>query len=142
MRSHHCRGEPAHRPDLQGIADFVITAQLILSYGVAGIGKLISPTWRSGSAITLIISTRSFGLGSSLLFGRHPTVAKCFASLIIGYELLWFAAPFSRGLLLLLMGFGVVFHVTSAFMMGLNLFPWAFLSAYPLAISAIYRLHG
>jgi len=129
-------------PHLQTLSDLFIMAQLILSYVIAGVAKLVSADWRSGRALAMIVSTRSFGLGSSSLFIRHSCIAKVICISIIVYELSWFAAPFNKEFLLILMGLGVIFHFGNSWIMGLNLFPWAFLSAYPLAISAVYRLHS
>lgn len=129
-------------PQLQALTNFFILVQLILSYVVAGIAKLVSADWRSGRALAMIVSTRSFGLGSSSLFIRHTSIAKVICVSIIIYELSWFAAPFNKELLLALMGLGVIFHFANTWILGLNLFPWAFLSAYPLALSAYYQLHS
>lgn len=129
-------------PHLQWVTDFFIFAQLILSYGVAGVAKLLSADWRSGRAIVMIVSTRSFGLGSASFFTRHIWLAKVVCTSIIAYEILWFAAPLNKEVMLILMALGVIFHFSNSWIMGLNLFPWAFLSAYPLAINAINRLHS
>jgi hypothetical protein len=129
-------------PKAEWLADLFIMIQLILSYGVAGIAKLLSSHWRSGRALGMILSTRSMGLGVSPSFLTNPTVARIGCASIIFFELCWFAAPFNKQLAFGLMGCSVIFHVANAWIMGLNLFPWAFLSAYPLAISAIDRLHS
>jgi hypothetical protein len=129
-------------PNLQWLTDLFIMSQLILSYGVAGIAKLVSADWRSGWAVGMIVSTRSMGLGTASLLVRNPRAARLACALIIAFELTWFAVPFSKQLAFGLMACGMIFHFSNAWIMGLNLFPWAFVAAYPLAINAIYRLHG
>jgi hypothetical protein len=129
-------------PHLQKAVDLFIMAQLVLSYGVAGIAKLLSTEWRSGRALAMILSTHSLGIGNARLLVRHAPTARVICGSIIVFELSWFGAPFNQELALVLMMFGVVFHFSSSWIMGLNLFPWAFLSAYPLAINGIHRLHS
>jgi hypothetical protein len=129
-------------PQMQWLTDVFIMVQLILSYGVAGVAKLVSPEWRSGRALGMIISTRSMGVGATPMLIRNPHVSKLICSSIIGFELAWFALPLNKPLALGLMACGVLFHFSSAWIMGLNLFPWAFVSAYPLALSALYRIHS
>lgn len=128
-------------PKLEWLTDLFIMAQLMMSYGVAGIAKLISADWKTGRALGMIISTRSMGVGTASFFIQNPRVAKLMCSSIIAFELAWFALPFSKQLAFALMAGGVIFHFSNAWIMGLNLFPWAFLSAYPLALNAIDRLH-
>jgi hypothetical protein len=128
-------------PTLESLTDLFIMAQLMLSYGVAGIAKLISPDWKTGRALGMIISTRSMGVGAASFFIQNPRVAKLVCSSIITFELAWFALPFSKQFAFALMAGGIIFHFSNAWIMGLNLFPWAFLSAYPLALNAIDRLH-
>lgn len=128
-------------PDLQVVAEYFVLAQLVLSYGVAGLAKLFSSHWRSGRALSMILSTRSFGVGSVPFLARSQLVAGAMCSFIIAYEMSWFVAPFNLSFALILMLVGVVFHLGNSWLMGLNLFPWSFLSAYPIAISGLHRLH-
>lgn len=129
-------------PELQSVANLFIMMQLVLSYGVAGIAKLLSRDWRSGRALAMILSTRSFGIGNAGFFVRHATTARVVCAAIVIFELSWFGAPFNKELAWALMGVGVAFHFSNSWIMGLNLFPWAFLSAYPLAISGVHWLHS
>jgi hypothetical protein len=127
---------------LQMLADFFILTQLVLSYVVAGVAKLFSTEWRSGRAIALILSTRTLGIGSASFFARNPRFAQVVCGGIVIFELSWLAAPFNTHFALALMIAGVLFHFSSSWLMGLNLFPWAFLSAYPIAMSGVYRLQS
>lgn len=128
-------------PALTASCEYFIAVQLALSYAVAGIAKLLSAEWRSGTAVITILSTRSFGPGDAQWLEDHSKVARAICHGVIAFELVWLIAPLDLRLLSIVMMVGVSFHFANAWIMGLNLFPWAFLSAYPLAFVAISRLH-
>lgn len=128
-------------PALTMACESFIAVQLVLSYAVAGIAKLLSFEWRSGTAVITILATRSFGPGDAQWLEDHSKVARAICLGVIAFELVWLIAPVDIKLLSIVMMVGVIFHFANAWIMGLNLFPWAFLSAYPLAFIAISRLH-
>lgn len=120
---------------IKDLALVFIAAQLLLSYLTSGIAKLLSPIWRSGKAVGLIVRTESYG-------------QKSVSRLI---ERLHLSGPLSRGTMVLevvgplsvLMGpkaaivfifFGVMFHLGSAIVMGLNSFVWAFAACFPAVL--------
>jgi hypothetical protein len=128
--------------DLGPIANWAaaifIVAQLLLSYLVAGIAKLVSPAWRSGTAIALITRANTYsspGVSAAL---RPRPVSSVFSWATMGFEL---GAP------LLLFGgepglaafvaAGVAFHVGIAVAMGLTTFVFAFLAAYPVLYAVV-----
>jgi hypothetical protein len=113
-----------------------LAAQLTLSYVVAGIAKLMSPAWRSGDALTAIMSTDTYG---------HPAARAVFLRWpVSGAALGWFVIAFECSFPLLLLGpaplaytalaIGLGFHVACAATMGLNNFLLAFPAAYPCAV--------
>jgi hypothetical protein len=110
-----------------------IALQGVLSYAVAGVSKLSSPTWRSGEAIPGILRTTAYGNGTlfQIVAGR-PAIAMAAAWGTILFESL-FLLVFLRPMPVRI-GFlaaGVLFHLQIACVMGLNLFFWAFVSTYP-----------
>ncbi|HTD58196.1 MAG TPA: hypothetical protein VK672_04820 [Solirubrobacteraceae bacterium] len=117
----------------QVLAIDYMAAQLLLSYAVAGVAKAISPSWRSGRAITGILSTIGYGsppVGAFLK--RHSPLALAACWSVIVFEC---SAP-----LLILLGtpgalaiiaVGLGFHVSIALLMGLNNFLWSFGATYP-----------
>jgi hypothetical protein len=120
----------------QRIALDYIALQLLLSYAVAGWAKAISPVWRSGRAIPGIMSTIGYGAPpvGKLLVG-HPRVGRALCWVVILFEC---SAPVlilagTPGALLIIAA-GIGFHVSIAFLMGLNIFPWSFGAAYPALI--------
>ena len=110
----------------------LIGAQAVLAYYSAGVAKLAGVEWRSGSAAGQIVRTASHGsrAAASLLAVRPIGVAASWAT--IAFELL-------TPLLLLLGAAGTLafvvialsFHLSVAWVMGLNNFVWAFAAALP-----------
>ena len=119
-----------------------LCAQACLAYGVAGAAKLLSRSWRSGSALALILDTSTYGHPrSAALLRRHTGLGRVLTWSVVAAEL-----AFGVGLVLVLpapwawvlLAWGLAFHVSTAVLMGLNTFVWAFLATYP----ALIYLHG
>lgn len=123
---------------LQNASLIFISAQTCLAYGVAGIAKLVSPTWRSGTALAFILDTSTYGSATAAVaLRRHDGVGRLLTRSVIAAEV-----AFGLGLVFLLpaplawtlLAWGVAFHVATAVLMGLNTFLWAFVSTYPAII--------
>jgi hypothetical protein len=113
---------------------FVIT-QVSLSYFVSGVAKLISVEWRTGEAIIGVFSTNVYGFPPVVPWLRSLSLRHAICWSIIAWEttfpLYWVVpAPLSFGWLVA----GVLFHMGSAVLMGLNTFLVVFLSTYPLLV--------
>ena len=116
------------------IALLFVSLELFLSYFIAGLAKLRSPTWRNGQALRGIVSTHAYGL-PMLGRGDLPLAAYAVVSwLVIGFEC---AAPLMlsgrREIVIPYLAFGALFHLGTAVIMGLNGFLFAFIAAYPAA---------
>lgn len=113
-----------------------VAAQSALAYLTAGVAKLASPTWRSGSAISGIVSATSYG---SPLWHRIVTSVPS-AGLVLCWSTMLWEALFPIALLghapsmLVILILGVCFHAGCAIVMGLNDFFWAFVGTYPAII--------
>jgi hypothetical protein len=121
----------------------LIAGQLTLAYLTAGLSKLASSEWRSGQAIVGIMSTYSYG---------HPTAARVVASarwiprslcwLVITVETAFpLAIVASRSALVAFLIVLLALHLLNGALMGLNLFTWAFLAAYPSVIAVQTAVH-
>jgi hypothetical protein len=115
---------------------YFLTLQLCLAYFAAGYHKLRSPDWRSGDALPGILSTRLFGTPAlAAWLDRRLGLAQflCLATVVweVSFPVV-LVAP--RGLCLFYLACGVLFHVATAFTMGLNKFVWAFFALYPAAV--------
>jgi hypothetical protein len=125
-------GLSPHDVLVQKAALWFLTLQACLAYLTAGLAKYNVPAWRNGSFLAGILQTRCYGnraLSKLLLSGWR---ARFCSVLVIGFEC---AFP-----LVLLAGkpgavaflaAGVVFHASNAFVLGLNVFFWAFVATYP-----------
>jgi hypothetical protein len=113
-----------------------LTLQLCLAYFAAGFHKLRSPVWRSGYALPGLLSARLFGFPAfGAWLARHRLLAWSLAWATIVWEVSFpvvLVAP--REICLGCFACGVLFHLGTAFTMGLNKFIWAFLALYPAAI--------
>ena len=118
------------------LAGILLTGgQLVISYFVAGVSKMFVPAWRDGTRLKAILSTRAWG--SERLAGglKVPGFAAAAAWAVILLEALFPLALLApQAWLLLALGAMLAFHFATAFLMGLNKFPWAFAAAYPSVI--------
>jgi hypothetical protein len=102
----------------------------------AGIAKLFGKDWRSGWAITGILSTRTYGHpGAVRILSRAPWLSRALCYTTIAFELSFIAAPvLPIPILCVLLFIAGGFHLGCAYLMGLNGFFWAFVSTFPAII--------
>lgn len=116
----------------QNIALYFIAGQSCLAYSSSGLAKLFSTSWRSGSALSGIMNTKTFG---NRLFAKilHNRVRM---SQLVGWQVIIFECLFPIVLLTteyawVFFLLGILFHLGVAVTMGLNSFLWSFLATYP-----------
>lgn len=118
----------------QMAATMYIAVQSVLSYFVSGVAKLASPSWRRGDAIAGVLNTTIYGSPTvgGFLQGRHR-LGLALSWAVIVFECLFVSTLFFGGtrVLYLILGVGVLFHASTAVLMGLNGFLWAFTATYP-----------
>jgi hypothetical protein len=115
---------------------YFIAIQSCISYATSGIAKLVSKTWRTGQAVYKILNTAAYGSQSISSYLKGKTA--------LGYLLCWSTIIFeslfplsivaSGPFLWMFLIWGFFFHLSIAFVMGLNSFLWAFISTYPAII--------
>ncbi|MFE9370407.1 hypothetical protein ACFYM2_11610 [Streptomyces sp. NPDC006711] len=118
-----------------------LAAQLLLSYLIAGVAKLVSRTWRDGSCLAQILSTDAYGSpGIAAILRARPLVAA-----LLGWGVMVLEVTFWVTLFLPaqprwgLLAAGAALHIGIAFTMGLSTFVFAFVGAYPaLLFTAAY----
>lgn len=130
-------------PLVKKCALWFIAAQAVLAYATAGIAKLWSRAWLTG---TVLKHSLALATGSEFLYRRLKTRAKtnqllCLA--LVGFECLFpivlIVRP-SAGLLFL--GAGLLLHVTNAFALGLPRFVFTFVAAYPAIFYVVSDMHA
>ena len=130
------------RPDspLTLIALGFLTIQVWASYWVAGVAKLTSSSWRSGSAVRDILATRQYGVPVVRRLLRRNGASLAVAWSVIVFEVV---GPFA-----LLLGFAgavgffsvaLVFHLTNWGVMGLRSFALSFPATYPLVLAFAHK---
>jgi hypothetical protein len=111
-----------------------ITAQLVLSYFLAGVFKLRDPAWRDGSALPRLLAAPQY----------RTTPLSIPMARLAGYAVITFECTFPLALLdaataWAFMLAGITFHVLNARVLGLNRFLWAWLAAYPALLAWALR---
>ncbi|NNB96810.1 hypothetical protein HI113_23195 [Corallococcus exiguus] len=114
------------------VGDVFIAAQVLLAYFTAGVAKAISPIWRHGGALANIMSTEGYGTTAiARLLTNHPTLDRALCWAVIAWEIsfpLVLIAPDSPRIAFI--SSGVAFHLSCAFLLGLNRFVWSFCGCY------------
>lgn len=118
---------------IQHFAIWFIALQAVLAYVISGWAKLVSATWRSGRAVSGVMSTGEYGNRVvSRMLELWPLLAVVAAWVIIIFEstfpLVFVGVP---ELTFAFLTIGFLFHFVIAVVMGLNLFFWAFIATYP-----------
>jgi hypothetical protein len=120
-----------------------LAAELALAYTTAGAYKAASPFWQKGKALLHITRTRAFGHpGVSKLLHRYPLLSRYSELALVLWEsgfVIALIAP--RPVLWMMLAAGLVFHLSCAWVMGLNTFLWAFAAGYPCVIFANQEIH-
>lgn len=119
-----------------------IAGELVLSYSIAGLAKVISPIWRKANALNAIFSTKTYGhekLFNLVTENKFIGYILCWPMII--FELCFSTCFISENLCLSFLFIGFLFHLFNATIMGLNTFMFAFLSAYPAILYCFIRLH-
>jgi len=129
---------PFQSETVMTIGLWFLALQVTLAYLSAGIAKVISPVWRKGLAVGMVVDTASYGSRSAGdLLRRYSWIGRVLTWGTIAFELVFVIAliappPVTLGIL----AAGVLFHLGIAFVMGLNNFVPAFLSTYPAVLFA------
>jgi hypothetical protein len=110
-----------------------IACQAELSYLTSGFLKLLEKDWRNGHYLKGIFDTGNFGNRRfNEVLSKHPVFYKVISNVVIYGELcLGFAFLFPPYICLPLLAFGLIFHLSTAIIMGLNTFFWVFSATYP-----------
>jgi hypothetical protein len=126
----------APEPMLAYACGWFVCLQLVLAYVTAGVAKVVSPAWRSGTAVTQIVRSRTVGLQRAYEYTRRfPALALVLAWATIAFEIgcPWLVFGGSSAAAVFL-ATGVLFHIGVAIVMGLDEFFWAYVAAYPIAL--------
>ena len=119
-------------PIVKKAAIWFIGAQIVLAYVTAGIVKIWSPDWLSGSALrkSLVV-----GLGSERIYRWLPSnrwLNQLLCLFVVVYECIFPVVLFlGAGARIAFLAMGVLLHVINAFAFGMPRFVFTFAAAYP-----------
>lgn len=123
-------------PMLRKAAVWFIALQTILAYVTAGVGKFWSNAWRDG---TMLRESFTNGLAREALTNYLPKGARvnqllCWSVIALECSFPLVIVPWPM-ICILILGAGLLFHLTNAFLLGLPRFLFTFVAAYPAIIS-------
>ncbi len=126
---------------LQELALGYLGVQLILSYFISGLVKIVNPQWRDGRALRDVFEFSTYPVSENLrtLAGaRHRLFIASWAVML--FELAFPLGLLNQKLLLAGLLVAAAFHLANACLFGLNRFFWAWICAYPALIWLQSRL--
>jgi len=122
-------------PRWQELAFGYLALQLILSYFISGWVKLINPEWRNGQALRDVFQFSAYPVSESLRqLSQSPRLLQSMSWGVILFELLFPLALVSNKSLTVALIIAAIFHLSNAFLFGLNRFFWIWIAAYPSII--------
>ena len=122
-------------PYWQELAFGYLAIQLILSYFISGWVKVINPQWRNGQALSDVFLYSAYPVSESLRsWSKSSRFILLMSWAVIIFELIFPLSMFSAMTLKIALIVAAVFHLSNAFLFGLNRFFWTWLAAYPSII--------
>lgn len=111
--------------------------QLSIAYATAGLAKLPNGFWRDGSALAAVVTSYRAGHPLAAAIVRRGSLAVALAWALMLIEALFPLALFApRPVCLAALAAMALLHLATAFVMGLNTYPWAFTATYPCVAMA------
>jgi len=121
---------------------YFLSAQLVLSYFLAGIAKLRGATWRDGSGLIGVLGTVYHGVKwAHRLLAKRPWLSQVLSWFVIAFEVLFPLVLVGQGgLVVVLLAVSTLFHLSTSFLMGLNGFFLSFVAGYPTLVYCLGQL--
>lgn len=118
------------------LAGFLWTGgQLTIAYFAAGASKAMLAPWRNGQAVRGALTSYTAGHRWAAVVLRNNRIAFALGWAIILAEIAFPLALFAPlPVMLAALSTMLLLHAGIAIVMGLNAYPWAFLTAYPSAL--------
>ncbi|HRW36772.1 MAG TPA: hypothetical protein P5254_03670 [Aquihabitans sp.] len=129
--------------DVPSIGLYYIAAFAALAYATSGVTKLGSPLWREGVALGWVANLRSLGApwAADLLWGRRRLRVALSWAVMVGEVCFPLALLLPAPGVVAVLAAGLLFHLATAVVMGLNTFVWAFAATYPAVLLSWTALH-
>lgn len=112
-----------------------VALQAVLAYSVAGWAKLLKSSWRSGSYLQGLLRTEIFGHTQAARLLANKSLAQQLSLALITVECAFpLALVTGTHGAAILCALVLCMHLANAYLLGLNLFVWAFAATYPAII--------
>lgn len=109
-----------------------LAIQVVLSYFMPGVFKLVNPAWWDGSVLKDIFEFSSFPRTEDLRsFSQNSRLIVVATWLMLIFELAFPFALISKTTLFMAVAFAMIFHLLNHYLFGFNRFFWIWLAAYP-----------
>ena len=116
----------------QELAFGYLALQLVLSYFISGWVKIVNPEWRSGRALWDVFQFSAYPVSESLRgWANSPRLLFSASWGVMLFELLFPLSLLSPTTLVIALTIAAGFHLSNAFVFGLNRFFWIWIAAYP-----------
>ena len=118
-----------------------LALQLVLSYFIAGGVKVLNPEWRTGQALQDVFQFSAYPVSESLRgWANRPKLLFLMSWSVILFELLFPVTLLTPITLMVGLTIAALFHLTNAYIFGLNRFFWIWLAAYPSLLWLQHRI--
>src|SRR3990167_7608655 len=119
----------------QEVAFGYLAIQIVLSYFMAGWGKIVNPQWRRGQALVDVFAFSAYPQSESLRgWARRPRLMLGMGWAVMLFELVFPLALVRTDTLIVALVLAALFHTVNALLFGLNRFVWVWLASYPSLI--------
>lgn len=112
-----------------------LAIQLVLSYFISGLVKIVNPEWRNGRALNDVFLFSTYPVSDSLRsLSNYPRLLFIMSWNVMLFELLFPVLLLSVNSLIVALAVASSFHLANACLFGLNRFLWVWVAAFPSLI--------
>ena len=116
----------------QEVAFGYLALQLVLSYFISGLVKVVNPDWRNGRALCDVFLFSAYPASESLRkWSKYPRLLFFMSWGVMLFELLFPLSLLTSTSLGIALIIASIFHFINACLFGLNRFFWIWIAAYP-----------
>ncbi|MDE1153681.1 MAG: HTTM domain-containing protein [Micavibrio sp.] len=118
-----------------------LALQLVLSYFISGLVKIMNPEWRNGRALQDVFSFSAYPASEALrAWAQRPRLLCVMSWGVMLFELLFPLTLLTQATLIAGLVIAAIFHFANACLFGLNRFFWIWLAAYPSILWLQHRI--
>jgi pimeloyl-ACP methyl ester carboxylesterase len=128
-------------PSVKDAMLWYVSIESAMSYAVAGWTKLLGAEWRSGTALTGILRTHTYGHeGFWRWLTQHPRLGVALSHSVLVFECLFPLIYVGNGVVVrTFIAVAASFHFGNGFVMGLGRFVGSFISMHPAVVYTAMR---